>query len=102
VSAGPPPIPVIAEIHKRVYEAASRDGALKMCSWHSCETTHCRAGWVTTLAGEAGKKLEAFYGTPHAAFLIYRESDPHMKSHPDFYCDDETALADMKRLAEQA
>jgi hypothetical protein len=70
-----------------------------MSTWHKCETTHCRAGWTVTLAGEQGKALEKFYGTPHAAFLIYRESDPGLKAHPDWYCGTETALADMKRLA---
>ena len=71
-----------------------------MSDWHTCETTHCRAGWVVTLAGEQGKALEKFYGTPHAAFLIYNKSDPNLKAYPDFYCDDETAMADMRRLAE--
>ena len=71
-----------------------------MGSWHTCETTHCRAGWVVTLAGEGGKALEWAMGTPAAAALIYLASDPKIEKIPDFYADNSDALADMKRLAE--
>ncbi|WP_421783308.1 hypothetical protein [Kiloniella litopenaei] len=74
-----------------------------MSDWHTCDTTHCRAGWVTTLAGEEGKKLEDKVGTANAAYLIYAASDPDHLSRdgaPDFYTSNENALADMKRLAE--
>jgi hypothetical protein len=91
----------IPNIHQAVYEAASAPQALDMATWHMCETTHCRAGWVVTLAGEGGKALEWAYGTPAAAALIYIASDPKLEKIPDFYSDNETALADMKRLAEQ-
>lgn len=72
-----------------------------MREWHSCETTHCRAGWVVTLAGEAGKALEDFHDTPLAASLIYAASSPLKVSMPRFYETNEVALADMKRLAEE-
>ena len=91
----------IKDIHKVVYEAASKEGALDMGDWHSCGTTHCRAGWVVTLAGEGGKALEYAMGTPAAAAVIYMASDPELEKIPDFYTDNETALADMKRLAEE-
>ena len=72
-----------------------------MDSWHTCETTHCRAGWVVTLAGEQGKKLEAFHNTDLAARLIYAASG--YKINPArFHDSNETAMADMKRLAEEA
>ena len=89
----------IPDIHQTVYAAASKDGALDMSDWH-CGTSHCRAGWVVTLAGEGGKALEWAYGTPTAAALIYAASDPQLKKIPNFYCDNEAALADMKRLAD--
>ena len=92
--------PKIDNIHQRVYEAASTPGALDMDDWHRCDTTHCRAGWVTTLAGEAGLELESRIGTPAAATLIYLASDPNLERIPDFYCGNETALEDMKRLAD--
>jgi hypothetical protein len=71
-----------------------------MGTWHTCETTHCRAGWVVALAGEAGKKLEAFHNTELAAALIYRESSPHKVSCARFYDSNEAAMADIKRMAE--
>ena len=95
----------IENIHQKVYEAASQDGALDMSTWHEggnvCGTTHCRAGWVIVLAGDAGRTLEWVYGTPAAAALIYIASDPKIGKMPDFYCDNETALADMKERAEK-
>jgi hypothetical protein len=94
-----PPAPVIPDIHHAVYEAASQPNALDMSQWH-CGTTHCRAGWVVTLAGDAGKELEAATSTPFAAMQIYRASDPTW-AMSDFFASNADALADMKRLAEQ-
>ena len=93
-------VPKIKGIHQVVYQAASRDGALDMDTWHAaCGTSHCRAGWVVTLAGDEGRALESEVGTAAAAALIYFESDPGMTQVPNFYCDNEEALADMTRLA---
>ena len=74
-----------------------------MDTWHTCDNTHCRAGWVTTLAGKEGRALEQFFNTPLAAMKIYDAS-----SHPDlpkispvrFFQTNAEALADMKRMAE--
>ena len=90
----------IENIHQRVYEAASAPQALNMGTWHYCDTTHCRAGWVTTLAGDGGKALEWAMGTAAAAALIYQASDPSLEQVPNFYCGDAEALEDMKRMAE--
>ena len=90
----------IESIHQKVYAAASAPDALDMTSWHTCDTTHCRAGWVVTLAGEGGRALEWAMGTPAAAAMIYMASDPTLERVPDFHCSNEMALADMKRLAE--
>jgi hypothetical protein len=74
-----------------------------MDAWHTCEKMHCRGGWVTTLAGKAGKELEAFHGTMLAAMLIYDASDPGYRINPcRFHDSNEDALADMKRMAERA
>jgi hypothetical protein len=71
-----------------------------MDTWHTCETTHCRAGWVVTLAGEQGKKLESFFNTELAAMLIYKKSG--YKINPcRFYDSNDAALEDMRKLAEQ-
>jgi hypothetical protein len=72
-----------------------------MATWHSCATTHCRAGWVVTLAGEAGKRLEAFFDTPLAAMKIYDASCPGYRINPcRFFDADEAALEDVRRCAE--
>jgi hypothetical protein len=94
-------IPKIDNIHQAIYAAASKEGALDMSTWHTCETTHCRAGWVIALAGEGGKAMEWCLGTPAAAALIYVNSDPKLEKVPDFYATDVDALADMKTLAEK-
>jgi len=93
-------VPVIPNIHQAVYAAASQPGALDMSSWHTCDATHCRAGWVVTLAGEAGAAMEFCLGTPAAAALIYAKSDASLERVPNFYADNANALADMQRLAE--
>lgn len=71
-----------------------------MRNWHTCDTTHCRAGWVVTLAGEAGKALEDFHNTELAAMLIYDKSSPLKVSPARFYDSNEDAIADMRRMAE--
>lgn len=94
-----PKTPSIQDIHKKVFDAVSVDGALDMGNWHTCETTHCRAGWVVHLAGEEGKALESFFDTCLAAQLIYRESGYEINPCR-FFDDGEAAMEDMRRLAE--
>lgn len=93
--------PRITSIHTKVAEAVESLGNLDMSEWHSeCGTTHCRAGWVVTLAGQEGKGLEAAVGTAAAAFLIYMASDPDMEVFPDFYqYNDKKALESIREYA---
>ncbi len=94
-------VPVIPRIHSTLLAAITQKGCkLDMNQWHGCETTHCRAGWVVTLAGEKGKALEDKVGTPRAASLIYRASDPGCRV-PHWYATDERAMADIKKCAEK-
>ena len=106
-------IPRIENIHSKVYEAASQPGALDMLLWHSCETTHCRAGWVVHLAGKAGYALElaCSWTTPSptslAARLIYAASGYHEGGlgstnlvPNEFLASNDEALDDMRRLAD--
>lgn len=92
-------VPVLPSIHEAVFAVASEPGALNMSAWHTCMTTHCRAGWVTTLAGPAGQELDDFMGTDAAAALIYAKSDPFLATIPDWYTNNDEALADMERRA---
>jgi len=71
-----------------------------MRSWHTCETTHCRAGWVVALAGENGKELQTQISTPLAAMVIYRASSDIKVSLNMFFVSNEEALQDMKRCAD--
>jgi hypothetical protein len=94
-------IPVIPDIHKAIYAAASQPKALEMGAFHTCEKKHCRAGWAVTLAGQAGRELEEYFNTELAAMLIYRESG-YPINPARFYDSNEDALADMERLARVA
>ena len=69
-----------------------------MGDWHTCETIHCRAGWVVHLAGEEGYELEKYLDTCLAAQLIYKESGYEI-SPCMFYQSDEEAMQDIERLA---
>ena len=101
-------IPVIKNIHQKVYAAACSPGALDMDAWHTCKTTHCRAGRVVVLAGKEGRKLEkkldkssmsSMGGTYDAAIEIY-EASGYIIDGNKFFDSDKNALADMKQLAE--
>ena len=95
-------IPIVKNLHQKIYAAASQPEALRMSNWHTCEKTHCRAGWVVTLAGSEGKELEQFFNTELAAMMIYDASCPGYKINPArFFDNNEAALADMKKLAEE-
>jgi len=72
-----------------------------MSIWHTCDTTHCRAGWVVFLAGEAGKKLESQTSTQFAAMQIYKKSSPIRVMPVRFFDDNEKAMADIIRCAEE-
>jgi len=95
-------VPTIPDIHKKVYERIAKNPeSFDMHSWHSeCGTTHCIAGHVVLLAGEAGIKLENQTQTLTAAELIYLKSDPNFQKMPNFYADNEEAIEELKKLAE--
>ena len=85
-------VPVVADLDGQVLCAVTASPkALDMGTWHQCETTHCRAGWAITLAGEKGRALEASVGSSAAGALIYAASRPG-KPVPDFLCGDDTAM----------
>ena len=94
-------VPVIPNIHQTILKAADNPDALNMATWHTCETTHCRAGWAVFLAGENGKKLEAASSTLFAAMQIYHASNPAIPVSPvRFFEKNEVAMEDMRRCAE--
>jgi len=91
-------IPLVPNIDAVILDVIEAGGQLDMNRWHTCETTHCRAGWAVVLAGDAGRKLEQQFGTNAAAALIYTKSDSHPV--PNWYADNKTALEDIKARAE--
>jgi hypothetical protein len=92
-----PEIPVVEHLDAKILAAIDGgSGKLDMGTWHTCETTHCRAGWAVQLAGAAGKELEARLGPHRAGLDIYRASAGHV---PDFFASNENALADIKECA---
>lgn len=95
-------IPVIKNIHRKIYEKVSQPNALNMNVWHTCDTTHCRAGWVIHLAGEKGYALEQQTGSVFAAMQIYHKSCPDIPVSPvRFFETNEQALEDMRKCAEK-
>ncbi len=94
-------IPKIENIHSAVLSAVEQPEAFDMSDWHTCDTTHCRAGWVVTLAGKEGKALEDQTSTEFAAMMIYKESSPILVSPVRFYESNQIAMADIVRCAEE-
>lgn len=67
--------PRIAEVAKA---ALADERALNMLDWHTCETTHCIAGWAIQLAGDQGKALEDKFGSHIAGLsLLGTEAASH-------------------------
>jgi hypothetical protein len=95
-----PDVPVVEALDAKILSVVtSGQGKLNMAQWHTCETTHCRAGWAITLAGEAGAKLEAKVGPHQAGRMIYRASTGRA---PQFFATDERAMEDIKRCADES
>ena len=97
--AGDITIPIIPEIDAQILAAIENGGTLEMGDWHTCDITHCRAGWAIHLAGENGRLLEMRVGSAAAGALIYQAS---RGSYPDFYALNDVAMADLRQCAGKA
>jgi hypothetical protein len=92
-------IPIVVDLDKKIHEAITTGGGtLNMSEWHTCETTHCRAGWAITLAGPEGHMMEQILGPQAAGGLIYAASRPD-KPIPDFHASNASALASIRHDA---
>ncbi len=105
-ATGIPPIPKINDLDGVILKSIEDGGTLDMSRWHGdnkewCGTTHCRAGWAIHEAGKEGKVLQDAVGISTAAALIYARSYPDLPV-PDFYCNNQEALADIKSRAKAA
>ena len=88
--------PIIEDLDGRILKAIEAGGKLEMGRWHTCKTTHCRAGWAIHFAGDFGKALEERIGPSAAGALIYWAS---CKCVPNFFASNEEALEDIKKGA---
>ncbi len=88
--------PVIEDLDGRILKAIEAGGKLEMGQWHTCETTHCRAGWAIHFAGDFGKSLEERIGPSAAGALIYWAS---CKRIPNFFATNEEAMEDIRKGA---
>ncbi|MGQ4231242.1 pentapeptide repeat-containing protein [Bordetella bronchiseptica] len=94
-----PTVPVVEALDAKILSAIENGrGGLEMGAWHTCETTHCRAGWAVHLAGEAGYALEREHGPQYAGRMIYMAS---VGRAPHFFASNELAMADLREQAAQ-
>lgn len=91
-----PEVPVIKALDQRILDSIGDGGSLDMSAWHTCETTHCRAGWAIHIAGPEGRELETKRGPLHAGRMIYMASTGRS---PHFFATNERAIEDLKRCA---
>ena len=91
-----PEVPVVEHLDAKILEAISAGASLDMSTWHTCETTHCRAGFAVHLAGAAGYELEKQLGSQRAGAAIYRASTGRV---PHFFANNEAALLDIRECA---
>ena len=77
-AVGLPETPIVPAPHRATLAALAAGGTINRRSWHVCDTTHCRAGWIVYLAGKPGRKLEVRLGTNAAAALIVTASCPQL------------------------
>jgi len=70
-----------------------------MGNWHTCDTTHCWAGWIVHLAGSEGYKLAETTSNEFAAMMIFKESNGKPISPVNFYLGNEEAKAKIDELA---
>ncbi len=91
-----PFVPIIKKLNTAILSAIEAGGTLNMSDWHTCETTHCRAGWAIHLAGDAGRVMESLLGPSTAGALLYHASTGRI---PNFHATNADAMADLKACA---
>jgi hypothetical protein len=63
------PVTKMIDVKDRVLGRIAEGCSVNMREWHTCETTHCLAGWIVTVHPE-GRLLEHVTSTHLAAHLI--------------------------------
>ena len=86
-------IPKVKNLYSQIFNKINNEScSIKMDQVHTCETTHCIAGWTIFLCGQEGKDLEQEYGWELAARKIHEKNYPK-KRLPYYYASNEAALA---------
>jgi hypothetical protein len=70
-----------------------------MADWHTCDTTHCWAGWIVHLAGKEGYELADKTSNEFAGMMIYKESNGESISPVNFCLPNDEAKAKIDALA---
>ena len=77
-------LPTPEEAERRIKAVANAalasEAALDMGDWHTCETTHCIAGWAIHNEGSVGYILEKAVGSPMAGLMLLG-----VEAHAHFY-----------------
>ncbi len=83
-------LPIVEDAKERLKAVAvaalADDDALDMTDWHTCETTHCIAGWAIHQAGELGETLERDLGPANAGLMLLG-----VEAHSHFFDNDDKA-----------
>lgn len=77
-------------IEKIAQQVVNNPDTLEMNTWHTCDTTHCIAGWACHLAIN-GKEMEATHGTQIAGLLLLGA-----EAHSHFFDENDKALEYLK------
>lgn len=92
-------VPTVMDIDAMILPYCEIKNGLEMKDVHTCETTHCRAGWYCFTNGQ---ELEKQVGWWMAGVLLFRASYPD-KPIPDFFnYNNDAVLADIRANASEA
>jgi hypothetical protein len=79
---------------RKVAQAALIPNALDMTAWHTCDTTHCIAGWACALTTD--KSLEWAHGPQIAGLLLLGA-----EAHSHFFDTNEDATAYLQSVLDE-
>jgi len=85
----------LPELDANILTAIEGGNTLEMDIFHTCETTHCRAGFAITLHPR-GRELEEEFGSRLVGGAIYLVSTGTI---PNFFATNEDALASIRKGA---
>jgi hypothetical protein len=91
IAVAPPGTVAERDMASRVINAALNPGALNMTNWHTCETTHCIAGWAQVFSG---RDIDI-----NTAYDDGRELVPSL--HHLFFLPTRLAIRELRRISKE-